>query len=427
MNNLSSPLSLPCGAVLPNRICKAAMTEGLADVHDRPTKAHQTLYRRWSRGGAGLLVTGNVMVDKRYLERAGNAVLEDDTALAMFEAWAQQGTIGGNHLWMQINHPGRQCARLVNAQPLSPSDVQLKLAGLFARPRALLEHEILDIIQRFATTAALAKKAGFTGVQIHSAHGYLGSQFLSPITNRRNDQWGGSLENRARFLLATIDAVRKAVGPEFPVGVKLNSADFQKGGFTLEECIQVAQWIGERGIDLLEISGGTYERVAFLGEEGEVGGGVSSGDAKRESTRKREAYFLEYADAISKAAKIPVMITGGFRSVSVMQSAIESGQCDVIGLARPFCVDPDIAQKILDNTVVSTTRDEDDLNLGKGYWGAQSPSKTIQGLNNQGQAGWYYYQIVRLARNQAARPDFTARKALLWHLSGDIYRALRRK
>ncbi len=389
---IASPLTLPCGAVLPNRIAKAAMTEGLADSRDNPTPELNTLYRTWSEGGAGLLITGNVMVDRRYLERGGNVVLEDDQAMSRLSTWAEAGTKAGNHLWMQINHPGRQCSRLVNSEPLSPSDIQLELVGNFARPRAMSEDDIQDAIRRFARTAELAKTAGFTGVQIHSAHGYLGSQFLSPVTNKREDRWGGSLENRARFLLTTIAAVREKVGPEFPIGVKLNSADFQKGGFTLEECVTVSGWLGEAGVDLLEISGGTYENLVFMDTE-----------AKRESTRKREAFFLEYAEAISNAAKIPVMITGGFRSLTTMNDALAEGATDVIGIARPFCVMPDFPNKLISGDINEVPVDEHDLVLGQGKWSPGSPYKAIRAINNQGQAGWYYHQMIRLSRHQ--QPD----------------------
>lgn len=420
---IASPLTLPCGAVLPNRIAKAAMTEGLADAGDNPTPALGTLYRTWSDGGAGLLITGNVMVDRRFLERGGNVVLEDERALEQLKAWAKAGTAAGNHLWMQINHPGRQCSRFVSSQPLSPSDVQLKLAGNFARPRAMTEAEILDVIQRFARTAALARTAGFTGVQIHSAHGYLGSQFLSPATNRRTDRWGGSLENRARFLLETVAAVRQAVGPDFPIGVKLNSADFQKGGFTLEECVQVSSWLGQAGIDLLEISGGTYENLVFM----DTGPQDSNPSSQRDSTRQREAFFLEYADAISRAARVPLMITGGFRSLAVMNQALADGKTAVIGIARPFCTQPDFPKRLMAGDIERTPVDEHHLVLGSGLLGPGSRFRTIRAVNNQGQAGWYYRQMIRLSRQQAPQPEPGVLGAFCRHMLNDWRLVLRRR
>lgn len=415
---LAQPLTLPCGAIIDNRIGKSAMTEGLANSFDRPTQQHNQLYKTWSLGGTGLHITGNVMVDKRYLERAGNVVLEDESALDNFKAWAQAGTVGGNHLWMQISHPGRQCPSLVNNQPLSPSEVHLKMLGSFSKPRALTALEIEDIIQRFATTASLAKEAGFTGVQVHCAHGYLISQFLSPKTNQRNDQWGGSLENRARFARAVVCAVRKAVGPNFPVAVKLNSADFQKGGFSLEDCVQVAAWLAADGIDLLEISGGTYEQLSLMGVEAtEV----------RESTRRREAYFLEYAQAIKESANVPLMITGGFRSRDVMEQAISKGEIDMVGLARPLCTQPDVSRKLIEQTVDSIDDFESTLKLGDGIWGNNSPIALIKSMNTVGQVSFYYQQIIRLANNQ---PVDTSLKVfpLFWkHMFNDTCLNIRRK
>jgi 2,4-dienoyl-CoA reductase-like NADH-dependent reductase (Old Yellow Enzyme family) len=272
---LDSPLTLPCGATLPNRLCKAAMTEGLADARLRATARHEVLYRRWSEGGAGLLVTGNVQVDRRVLERPGNVAIDmtdpqttSPEARARLAAWARAATTTGSALWMQISHAGRQSPRYVTAEPVGPSAVQLELLGNYARPRALTEAGILDVIERFAQAAVIARETGFSGVQVHSAHGYLLSSFLSPVTNRRDDAWGGPLENRARLLLETVRAVRRAIGDDFAVGVKLNSDDFRKGGFSNEECVQVVRWLNDERIDLLELSGGTYEQPRLLGFEG---------------------------------------------------------------------------------------------------------------------------------------------------------------
>ena len=272
---LAAPLALPCGAVLPNRLAKAAMTEGLADAGLRATDRLARLYRRWSEGGAGLLVTGNVQIDRFVLERPGNVVLDsrwlpsvDATARARLADWARAGTVAGNHLWMQISHAGRQSPRYVCREPLAPSAVPLQLMGNYATPRALRDDEIVALIGRFADAAAIARDCGFSGVQIHAAHGYLISSFLSPLTNRRTDAWGGALEHRARLLLQTVRAVRAAVGPGFPVGVKLNSDDFRQGGFSHDECLRVVEWLGDAGIDLLEISGGTYEQPRLLGAAG---------------------------------------------------------------------------------------------------------------------------------------------------------------
>jgi len=409
--SLSSELVLPCGAVIPNRIAKSAMTEGLADRHDNPTPAHNQLYRTWSKGGAGLHISGNVMVDRRYLERAGNIVLEDDQALHAFQQFTDAAMTGGNQFWMQINHPGRQCPRLVNSKPLSPSDVQLKMLGNFSQPRAMTENDIEDVIARFATTAKLAQQAGFTGVQVHCAHGYLISQFLNPLVNKRTDQWGGSLENRARLARRIVQAVRSSVGPNFPVAAKLNSADFQKGGFTLEECQVVAGWLADDSLDLLEISGGNYEQLSLMG--------VESPDV-RESTRKREAYFLEYAEAIRAVTKIPLMTTGGFRSRDVMEQSIARQEVDMVGLARPFCTQPHLPRLLLDRSVDAVDAYEDKLVLGAGAWGNNSPLMLIKSINALGSVGFYYWQMILLSRGLPVDEKQGVLRSFIRHSLNDI-------
>jgi 2,4-dienoyl-CoA reductase-like NADH-dependent reductase (Old Yellow Enzyme family) len=369
-------------------------------------------------GGTGLHITGNVMVDKRYLERAGNVVLEDNQHIELFSQWAQAGTAGGNHLWVQLNHPGRQCPRMVNGHPLSPSGVQLDMLGNFGKPRPMTKKDIQDVIQRFARSAALVKQAGFTGVQIHCAHGYLLSQFLSPKINQRDDEYGGSIENRARIIREIIGEVRNTVGPEFPIGVKLNSSDFQKGGFSLDDCVQVAHWLAEDGIDLLEISGGTYEQLSLIGvEPTEV----------RESTRKREAYFIEYAEKIKAEANVPLMVTGGFRSRSVMEHAIESGEVDLVGLARPLCTQPDCSAGLVNQTLDQLDDFEHGLVLGKGFWGNNSSSNLIKAINSFGQVGFYYCQMIRLANGLQPDPELKVFKSFLKHMINDAKLNILRK
>lgn len=413
---LKQPLNLPCGARLLNRLCKSAMTEGLADAWLRPTQRHVTLYRQWSQGGAGLLISGNVMIDRRVLERPGNVALDPSTpdteTMKRLKAWTEAGTSGGNHLWMQISHAGRQSPWYVTSQPLAPSEVQLKLLANYRKPRALREDEILDFIQRYARVAATAREAGFTGVQVHGAHGYLISSFLSPVTNRRDDAWGGSLQNRARMLIETIKAVRSAVGADFPVALKLNSADFQKGGFSHEDCLRVVEWINPLGLDLLEVSGGTYEQPRLLGYSGEASSSDGSAapmsvhsDAPQqaESTRRREAYFLDYAADIRKVATMPLMVTGGFRTRDGMEQALASGATDVIGLGRPLCTDAAAPAQLLAGTQQELARHEHRLRLGPGMLAPGSRVFLFKLMNIFGQQGWYYLQLFRMA--DGLKPD----------------------
>jgi 2,4-dienoyl-CoA reductase-like NADH-dependent reductase (Old Yellow Enzyme family) len=408
---------------LPNRLLKSAMTEGIADAHDNPTELHEVLYRRWSGGGTGTLVTGNVMVDRRYLERPGNVVVEDETAIEALARWVSAGTSAGNQLWMQISHPGRQCARSVTAQPVAPSEVQLRLGGWFAKPRALTEAEIEDAIERYARTARIAKMAGFTGVQVHGAHGYLCSQFLSPLTNLRTDAWGGSLENRARFLRRVVQAVRREVGPAFPVAVKLNSSDFQRGAFTPEDSCAVAAWLVEDGIDLLELSGGTYERLRLLGISHH-----SDEDGERAKVlEQREAYFLEYASQVRAAARVPMAVTGGFRSRVGMEVALDAGTVDVVGLARPLCTEPELARELLEGRTETGRVDERRLRIAGGWLGPASGSQMIRALNAQAQSAWFYKQILLLAAGEAPELSISAFSALRGHFVREMSLAWARR
>jgi len=412
MPELADTLRLPCGATLPNRIAKSALTEGLAGADDHANERHARLYRRWAAGGAGLLLTGNVMVDRRWLERPGNVVVEDRSGRAGLAAWAEAGTAAGNHLWMQISHPGRQTTRMSSSKPVAPSDVGLDLLGLFARPRALRGDEIEDVIRRFATTAEIAREAGFTGVQVHGAHGYLLAQFLSPVTNRREDEWGGPLENRARLLLEVVRAVRTAVGPDFPVAVKLNSADFQKGGFDLPDAVRVAGWLEAEGIDLLEISGGTYEQPKLFGYAGRE---ATAAEPQRASTRRREAYFLEYAREIRAGVSLPLMVTGGFRTRTVMAEALAADELEVIGLGRPVCIEPDLPGRLAAGTVEGATPPPP-LRFGASRWlGPASPVMLMKFLNVQGEMAWYYRQILRLADGLPPDPGLSVGRALAAH------------
>lgn len=404
---ISSPLTLPCGATLKNRIAKGAMTEGLADAQNRATQGHVRLYRRWAEGGAGMLLTGNVQIDRRYLERPGNVAIDgpqSNEAIAALRDYAKAGTANGAHLWMQISHAGRQTPALVNKEPVGPSDKALDMPGAqFGKPRALTGAEIEDVIRRFAFAAGVARDTGFSGVQIHGAHGYLISSFLSPDVNTRTDEWGGSLENRARLLLETVRAVRKAVGADFPVSVKLNSADFQRGGFSHEDAIKVASWLNAEGLDLLEISGGTYEQPRLVGLD-DMTLHPEKAEKRRESTIAREAYFLEYAKDIRAATTMPLMVTGGFRTVAGMNAALASGTMDVVGIARPLCVDPEIANKLLAGEAVETPAYEKTLRLGPGLLGPHSPVNLIKAMNGWGQQGWFCLQILRMGEGKNPDP-----------------------
>jgi 2,4-dienoyl-CoA reductase-like NADH-dependent reductase (Old Yellow Enzyme family) len=281
----------------------------------------------------------------------------------------------------------------LSKQPVAPSAIPLGrgLEKVFNTPRALEDAEVVQVVGRFATAARLAKAAGFTGVQIHGAHGYLVNQFLSSRHNQRQDRWGGSLENRMRFVLEVYAAIREQVGPGFPVGIKLNSADFMKGGFSEEESMQVVRALAEAGIDMVEISGGTYESPAMVGSE--------AGSAK-ESTRKREAYFLAYAEKARQVASVPLAVTGGFRSAEGMQAALSSGATDLIGLARPLTLAPDLPKRAMSDRSYRLD------------W--KAPSTGIKTIDRMMMIGivWYEQQIQRLAKGKDPKPTLSAWRAV---------------
>jgi len=345
--NFASPLTLNNGVTIKNRFFKSAMSEQLSTKTHLPLPSLARLYRAWAQGGVGLIVTGNVMISPDAMGEPQQVVLEKGVDLTPFEECAKAGTENGAHIWMQLNHPGKQIPKILNKQPVGPSAIPLGrgLEKVFNTPRALTVNEILKIISRFADSAALAKKAGFTGVQIHGAHGYLVSQFLSPRHNQREDQWGGSAESRMRFVLELYQAIRLAVGDEFPVGIKLNSADFMKDGFSEGESMAVVEKLAEVGIDQIEISGGTYESPEMMGSSVPV----------KDSTKKREAYFLEYAEKVRQRVSTSLVVTGGFRSGEGMNDALASGATDMIGIARPLAVYPDLPNRLLNDPMYTVS------------------------------------------------------------------------
>ncbi|MGE7816976.1 NADH:flavin oxidoreductase/NADH oxidase family protein [Pseudomonas sivasensis] len=325
-------LQLPNGQIIANRIAKAAMEENMADINQAPSRELKQLYKAWADGEPGLLLTGNVMIDRHAMTGPGGVALENEEHLDSFREWADVARNKGVHFWMQLSHPGRQTMANLGQQALAPSAIALDLGSfskMFATPKAMTEDDIQDVIRRFATSARLAEKAGFTGVQIHGAHGYLLSQFLSPLSNHRSDRWGGSLENRARLLLEVIHAVRASVSSSFCVAVKLNSADFQRGGFDETDARAVVEMLNPLPIDLLELSGGSYEAPAMQGE------------ARDGRTLAREAYFLEFAAEMASVATMPVMVTGGIRRLPIVKQVLDSGIA-MAGIATALTLEPQL-------------------------------------------------------------------------------------
>ena len=410
---LNQPLTLPCGAVVPNRMCKAAMTEGLAHPDGTASAELERLYGIWSDGGSGILLSGNIQVDGDHLERPGNVIVDSklsDDAFAALQRMAAAGTRNGNHLWAQISHAGRQTQKIVNAAPKAPSAVRLRLPqSQFGEPVALTAEEIELVVERFVSCAVTCKEAGFTGVQFHSAHGYLLSQFLSPLTNQREDEWGGTLENRARALIAIVTKAREALGTEFPISVKLNSADFQKGGFDFDDSLTVAKWLADAGVDLLEISGGTYEQPRLLNLDGVE---PIEEQSLARSTLAREAYFVDFAKAMREELSIPIMVTGGLRRKDVMNHVLETGGADMIGLGRPLCVDADGPNRLL-NGEDELARYEDNLSLLPGWLMWLTRFNAVRTINSFATQFWFYEQIANISRTGATDPKLSVFSATM--------------
>ncbi|OLS63717.1 NADH:flavin oxidoreductase/NADH oxidase family protein [Pseudomonas putida] len=399
--NLFTPLTLPNGAVIPNRLAKAAMEENMADADHAPSAELLRLYQAWAEGGAGLLISGNVMIDGRAMTGPGGVVLEDDRQLDRFRHWARTGQAQGAQFWLQLNHPGRQMPANLGQPTWAPSAVPLALGNMsrhFTEPQAMDEAKIAEVIWRFANSARLAEQAGFNGVQIHAAHGYLLSQFLSPLSNQRNDQWGGSLDNRARLLIEVVKAVRAVVSRDFTVAVKLNSADFQRGGFSAEDAREVVLRLNDLPVDLVELSGGSYEAPAM------------QGDARDGRTLAREAYFIEFAKALQNVAKMPLMVTGGIRRRPVAEQVVASGVA-MAGIGTALAIAPDLPRQ---------------WQQGQDSAPALRPitwkNKVLASMANMAAVK---FQLRRLSRSRQPRPQVAPAWALLVQQIGNLWQARR--
>ena len=344
-NLLFTPITLPNGTTIKNRFFKSAMSEGMGTRDFQPKKNIATLYKRWAEGGTGLIITGNIMIDPKGTAEPGNIVFDKNSNMEILKNWAKQGQQHGAKVMVQLNHPGKQAPKTVSKQTVAPSAVPLGngLNKLFSTPRALTTSEVEELVQKFVTSAKVAKEAGFSGVQIHAAHGYLISQFLSPHDNRRTDKYGGSLENRMRFLKEIYLGMREELGKDFTIGIKINSTDFKEDGLTEEDSLKTIIELANLGLDFVEISGGTYERPAMMG-------------ATSKSTN--QVFFAEYSKKLKQKIEIPVVVTGGIRSINAMNTLLNDNTTDFIGIARPLTIDPNIPNKIKQGTytIVETTR-----------------------------------------------------------------------
>ncbi|KAI1212142.1 NADH:flavin oxidoreductase/NADH oxidase [Annulohypoxylon truncatum] len=372
---LGRPLTFEfSGRTAMNRFMKAAMTERLSTWDPKdflkrgiPTKELINVYKRWGEGGYGVILTGNTMLEYDQLEAAGNPIIPRDAPFSgerfqRFADLASQAKAHGSLIISQLSHPGRQVSAEIQEHPISASDVQLEgriLGMTFAKPRAMDKKDIQQVIDGFAHAAEYLYKAGFDGIELHGAHGYLIAQYLSPTTNKRTDEYGGSLLNRARIIFEIADEIRKRVNDKkFIVGIKVNSVEFQESGFTTEDCRELCAALEQRSFDFVELSGGTYQQLAF--------------HHKRETTKKREAFFLDFAEKIvPQLTKTKVYVTGGLRTVDAMVNALKT--VDGIGLGRPIGNEFDLPKKMLDGRVKSAIEyfDEQDFELTNMATGTQ--------------------------------------------------------
>ncbi|MEQ8326946.1 MAG: NADH:flavin oxidoreductase/NADH oxidase family protein [Parvibaculum sp.] len=318
---LFEPLKLPCGVVLKSRIAKSAMSDSLGDGTGHPTAEQIRLYQRWAGGGVAVSIIGEVQGNACYAEKPGNLVLNETSDLNRFRELAKKGSENGARLWLQLGHAGA-LAYAPTSTPKGPS--ALDLPGL--RCAELTIDEIHQLPSEFARTARLARQAGFGGVQIHAAHGFLLSQFLSPLFNKRSDKYGGAIARRMRLLPETIEATRAAVGQNFPIAVKLNSSDQLEGGFAEDDALEVVAALDRTPVDLIDISGGTYFPGAKSASDG----------------AGRGPYFIEFAKRARAVTTKPLMLTGGFKTRTQAEDAVASGAVDIVGLARALVLEPSL-------------------------------------------------------------------------------------
>lgn len=367
-NVLSRSLELPCGILLKNRIAKSAMSDSLANGKGDPSDTQIRLYQRWAEGGLALSIIGEVQIDVGYPEKPGNLVVTEASNQQMLQALAQKGTANHAHLWPQLGHAGALSHPPIS-KPKGPS--ALNIEGFTCG--GMTEDEVKALPDLFAVAASRVKAVGFTGVQIHAAHGFLLSQFLSPLFNRRDDHYGGSIQARASIILEIIEKVRHAVGDKFPIAIKINSSDQLEGGLSECDALEFIRMLDQTSIDLIDISGGTY----FPGAK-----------ASSDSTGSGP-YFIDFAQRAKAVTSIPLMVTGGFKTQAQAIEAVTSGAVDVVGIARAMVLDPNLPKAWL------STKDETELKNPKN---PVFPKFTLPPIG--GITAWYTMRLTALGEDQ---------------------------
>ena len=382
---LGRPLQLPCGAILKNRLIKSAMSDSLGDGGGNPTEAQIRLYERWAEGGAALSLIGEVQGDPRYPEKPGNLVLTPDCNLQAMQFLARRGSANGAHIWPQLGHAGALSHSPIS-RPRGPS--ALDVEGLRCAEMSL--EDICELPGAYARAATLAKNTGFTGVQIHAGHGFLLSQFLFPLFNRRMDAYGGPIAGRFRIIGEIIDAVRRTTGASFPIGIKINSTDRLVGGLTEGDALDAVRMLDRTSVDLIDISGGTY----FPGAETASDGAPSSGP-----------YFLDFARRAKAVTSIPVAATGGFETRDQAIEAVKAAFVDAVSLARAMVLNPMLANTWLSND------------------GGDPEFPVFHAPPRGGVTAWYSMRLTALGEDNESQFDMSPAAALEAYEARDERRA----
>lgn len=383
---LNNKLELPCGAIIKNRIAKSPMSDSLGDGEGNPTEALIRLYERWAEGGVGLSLVGEVQGDPRFPEKPGNLVLGSHSDQKMLSLFTSRAVIDDAHLWTQIGHAGALSYSPIS-QPKGPSalDIEgLKCAGMS-------NSDIQELAPMYARTALHAKNTGFSGVLIHAGHGFLLSQFLSPLFNHRSDKYGGSIEARSRIILEVINEVRQTVGPSFPIGIRINSTDQLEGGLTEIDALEVVRLLDQSSIDLIDISGGTY----FPGAK-----------SSSESSSKGP-YFLDFTRLARGVTKLPLMVTGGFKKRDQAIDAIAGGTVDMVGLGRAMALNPGIANTWLNDD------------------GIDPEFPRFKDLVPGGMTAWYTMRLIAIAEDREDQFDMDLPSAIKVYEERDEQRCLK--
>ncbi|MFQ5862354.1 MAG: NADH:flavin oxidoreductase [Candidatus Brocadiales bacterium] len=328
---LFSPIDIN-SLTLPNRFVRSATNEYMTDNNDYVTDRQATLYEELARGGVGLIITGHAYVRRDGKASKKQAAVYDDKFIPAYKRLLEKVKPYDTKVMLQITHGGRQTKpEICGSTPIGPSPITDKSTDI--TPREMTHDDIRDVVNCFGQAARRAQEAGFDGIEIHAAHGYLLSEFLSPYTNHRDDEWGGAIENRARIVIEVLKTCRLHTAKSYPIFVKLQSDDCIEGGLGVGEAVEIARMLDKEGIDAIETSGGIAESFPSACQTD-----IDSPD--------KEGYFVSNAERIKKAVSAPIIAVGGIRSIGVMASIIEDKKADLISMSRPFIREPDLVDRL---------------------------------------------------------------------------------